>query len=108
MTLHTATLVIDAQESFRQRPYGVTSGIDLALVLSAREAGAVTAARVARDLVVYIRRAIARERLQTTHMTIERIAESAGFRSALQLRRLWKKHGEGSPRHGRKSVSTAQ
>jgi transcriptional regulator GlxA family with amidase domain len=35
---------------------GVTSGVDLALALIAREAGAVVAARVARDLVVYIRR----------------------------------------------------
>lgn len=159
---------------------GVTSGIDLALTLIAEQAGAVIAARVARDLVVYIRRAghdpqisvwlthrnhlhpvvhhaqdevvrdpghpwtlpelaarchvsvrtlsrlfrreagitpldylaqirlaIARERLQTTHMSIDRVAESAGFRSALQLRRLWKKHDEGSPAQLRKRVANA-
>jgi transcriptional regulator GlxA family with amidase domain len=156
---------------------GVTSGVDLALVLIAEKAGPVTAARVARELVVYIRRtandpqlsswlahrnhlhpvlhraqdaivenpghdwtlaeiaraacvsvrtlsrlfreetgttalhyveqirlALARERLATTRLSVERVAESAGFSSALQLRRAAKRHGSASPREVRKQA----
>jgi transcriptional regulator GlxA family with amidase domain len=158
---------------------GVTSGIDLALVLIARQAGPVTAARVARDLVVYIRRttndpqfsvwlthrnhlhpvvhraqdammedpgrdwdltgiaraasvsvrtlsrlfreeagvtplhyleeirlALARERLLTTRWSVERVAEAAGFSSALQLRRAAKRHGTPAPAALRRAVTS--
>ncbi len=150
---------------------GVTAGIDLALHLIARYAGPAIASRVARSLVVYMRRAgsddqlspwfahrdhmhpvihraqdaivadparpwdlaaiaaaahtsvrhlsrlfrdelgttvlaylqqirlaIARERLDTTGLSVERVAEAAGFSSAHQLRRVWQRHGHGSPR----------
>ena len=150
---------------------GVTAGIDLALHLIAEQAGAEIASRVARTLVVYVRRAgndaqlspwfahrnhlhpvvhraqdaivadpsrdwdlasiaqaaftsvrhlsrlfrdevgvtvlaylqhirlaIARERLDTTGWTIERVAEAAGFSSAHQLRRVWRQHEPSSPR----------
>ena len=150
---------------------GVTAGIDLALHLIAEYAGPEVASRVARTLVVYVRRAgsdaqlspwfahrnhlhpvvhraqdaivadpsrdwdlasiaaaaftsvrhlsrlfrdevgvtvlgylqhirlaIARERLDTTGWTIERVAEAAGFSSAHQLRRVWRQHEPVSPR----------
>ena len=153
---------------------GVTAGIDLALHLIAEHAGPVVATRVARALVVYLRRtdhdeqlspwfahrnhlhpvvhraqdailadptrdwtlasiadaahasvrhlsrlfreetdttalgylrqirvAIARERLATTDVSIERVAEDAGFRSAHHLRRAWRRHEDGSPSVGR-------
>ncbi len=153
---------------------GVTAGIDLALHLIAEYAGPAVASRVARKLVVYVRRAggdaqlspwfahrnhmhavvhraqdaivadparawtlasiaavaltsvrhlsrlfrdevgvtvlaylqhirlaIARERLDTTGWTVERVAEAAGFSSAHQLRRVWQRHEKGSPRAGR-------
>ncbi len=159
---------------------GVTAGIDLALHLISEYAGPAVAARVARKLVVYVRRAgadpqlspwfahrnhmhpvvhraqdailsdptrewtltsiaeaactsvrnlsrlfrdetgvtvlaylqhlrlaIARERLATTALSVDRVAESAGFTSAHQLRRVWRRHGEGSPRVGRHAVPPA-
>jgi transcriptional regulator GlxA family with amidase domain len=157
---------------------GVTSGVDLALMLIAEHAGPVTAARVARDLVVYIRRTagdpqlsvwmthrnhlhpvvhraqdaivaepggdwtlasiaaaacvsvrtlsrlfreetgvtpldyleeirlgVANERLATTRWSMERVAESAGFSSALQLRRAAKRHGAAAPRDVRNQAT---
>lgn len=160
---------------------GVTSGIDLALVLIAAHAGHAVAAAVARDLVVYLRRAgtdpqispwmaarnhlhpvvhriqdeimrapqhpwtlpelahrasvstrtlsrlfrtetgttplaylasirlaLAREELRTTRLSVEQIAERAGFSSALQLRRLVRQHGLGSPRALRRSAALAE
>ena len=156
---------------------GVTAGIDLALHLISEYAGPAVAARVARKLVVYVRRAgadpqlspwfahrnhmhpvvhraqdailsdptrewtlasiadtactsvrnlsrlfrdetgvtvlaylqhirlaIARESLATTTLSVDRVAESAGFTSAHQLRRVWRRHGEGSPRVGRRAT----
>ncbi|MEO8936550.1 MAG: helix-turn-helix domain-containing protein [Burkholderiaceae bacterium] len=153
---------------------GVTAGIDLALHLIAQYAGPDVALRVARKLVVYLRRAgadaqlspwfahrnhmhpvvhraqdaivaeparawdlaaiasaahtsvrhlsrlfrdelgitvlaylqgirlaIARERLDATGWTVERVAEAAGFSSAHQLRRVWQRNESGSPRSGR-------
>ena len=153
---------------------GVTAGIDLALHLVTEQAGPEIAARVARTLVVYVRRtgadaqlspwlahrnhlhpvvhraqdailadpardwtlaslahvaatsvrhlsrlfrdeagitvlaylhairiAIARERLATTGWNVDRVAESAGFRSAHQLRRVWRKDEPLSPRAAR-------
>jgi len=158
---------------------GVTAGIDLALHLIAEHAGPETASRVARKLVVYVRRAggdaqlspwfahrnhlhpvvhrargaivadpardwdlasiaataftsvrhlsrlfrdevgvtvlaylqhirlaIARERLDTTGWTIERVAEAAGFSSAHQLRRVWRQHEPGPPRANRARAGT--
>ena len=159
---------------------GVTAGIDLALFLIAGHAGPAVAARVARKLVVYVRRAgadpqfspwlahrnhmhpvvhraqdailadptctwtlssiavaactsvrhlsrlfrdetgitvlaylhgirlaMARESLATTTRSVERIAEGAGFTSAHQLRRVWRRHAKGSPRQGRKALPPA-
>lgn len=150
---------------------GVTAGIDLALHLIAEHAGPEIASRVARALVVYVRRAggdaqlspwfahrnhlhpvvhraqdaivadpsrawdlpsiaatartsvrhlsrlfrdevgitvlaylqhirlaIARERIDTTGWSIERVAEAAGFSSAHQMRRVWRQHEPVSPR----------
>ena len=45
----------------------------------------------------HIRLTIARERLATTKWNIERVAESAGFRSAHQMRRVWRKHEPEAP-----------
>ena len=50
----------------------------------------------------HIRLAIARERLDTTAWTVERVAEAAGFSSAHQLRRVWQRHEQGSPRTARR------
>ncbi len=52
----------------------------------------------------HIRLAIARERLATTTLSVDRVAESAGFTSAHQLRRVWRRHGEGSPKVARRVV----
>jgi transcriptional regulator GlxA family with amidase domain len=160
---------------------GVTSGVDLALSLIAEHAGEVTAARVARDLVVYIRRtgsdpqisswlehrnhlnpvvhraqdliveepardwtlstiaaaasvsvrtlsrqfreetgttpmdfvrqirmAIAKEQLLTGQLSVERVAERAGFRSALQLRRTARQSEGVTPRQIRKNAQRLQ
>ncbi len=149
---------------------GVTAGVDLALHLVAEHAGAAVAARVARSLVVYVRRtaadeqlspwlahrnhlhpvvhraqdaivaapardwnlesvaaaactsvrhltrlfrdeagvtvldyvrqvrvAVARERLDTTNLSVERVAEAAGFSSAHQLRRAWRRQESRPP-----------
>lgn len=157
---------------------GVTAGIDLALHLIADEAGPVVAARVARTLVVYLRRtgadeqlspwlahrnhlhpvvhraqdamladpvrdwtlatiaeaahtsvrhlsrlfrdetgttaldylrglrvAIARERLATTNLSIERVAEAAGFTSAHHLRRAWRHHDDAPPSRARDAAA---
>lgn len=159
---------------------GVTAGIDLALFLIAEHAGAAVAARVARKLVVYVRRAgadpqlspwfahrnhmhpvvhraqdailadptrawtlpsvadaacasvrhlsrvfrdqtgitvlaylhgirlaMAREGLATTTHSVEHIAEGAGFTSAHQLRRVWRRHGKGSPKEVRQILPPA-
>ncbi len=159
---------------------GVTAGIDLALHLISEYAGAAVAARVARKLVVYVRRAgadpqlspwfahrnhmhpvvhraqdailadptrawtlasiaqvactsvrnlsrlfrdetgvtvlaylqhlrlaIARENLATTALSVDRVAESAGFTSAHQLRRVWRRHGAGSPGVARRATPLA-
>lgn len=156
---------------------GVTAGIDLALYLIAEHAGPAVATRVARKLVVYVRRtgadpqlspwfahrnhmhpvvhraqdailadptrewtlssisdvaytsvrnlsrlfrdetgitvlaylhhirlAIARENLATTTWSVDRVAENAGFTSAHQLRRVWRRHAEGSPNAMRHAV----
>jgi transcriptional regulator GlxA family with amidase domain len=53
------------------------------------------------DYLQRIRVGIARERLETSDLSIERVAEAAGFRSAHQLRRAWKRHAQGSPRASR-------
>lgn len=157
---------------------GVTAGIDLALHLIAEHAGPTVAVRVARKLVVYVRRAggdaqlspwfahrnhlhptvhraqdaivaeptrdwdlpaiatvactsvrhlsrlfrdeldltvldylrhiriaVARERLDTTGLSIERVAEAAGFRSAHQMRRAWRRHETGSPGAARSAAA---
>ena len=159
---------------------GVTAGIDLALHLISEYAGPAVAARVARKLVVYVRRAgadpqlspwfahrnhmhpvvhraqdaivadptrewtlssisgaaytsvrnlsrlfrdetgitvlaylhhirlaIARESLATTTLSVDRVAEGAGFTSAHQLRRVWRRHENGSPKEGRRSMRSA-
>ena len=159
---------------------GVTAGIDLALYLISEYAGPAVAARVARKLVVYVRRAgadpqlspwfahrnhmhpvvhraqdailadptrewtlatigdvahtsvrnlsrlfrdetgitvlaylhhirlaIARENLATTTLSVDRVAENAGFTSAHQLRRVWSRHVEGSPKEGRRAIPLA-
>ncbi len=159
---------------------GVTAGIDLALHLIAEYAGPTVAARVARALVVYVRRtgadpqlspwlayrnhlhpvvhraqdailadpardwtlalvaaaaatsvrhlsrlfrdeagvtvlaylhgiriAMAREALATTGWNVDRVAESAGFRSAHQLRRVWRKEESLSPSAARRQLQRA-
>ena len=157
---------------------GVTAGIDLALQLIAEVAGPLVAARVARALVVYVRRAgsdaqlspwfahrnhlhpvvhraqdaivadpgrewtldtiaaaaftsvrhlsrlfrdevgvtalaylqhvriaIARERLETTDLSIEQVAAAAGFSSAHQLRRVWRRQASSPPSRLRAGVA---
>jgi transcriptional regulator GlxA family with amidase domain len=44
-----------------------------------------------------LRVAHARRLLQSADMTVERAAEQAGFGSARDLRRAWRRHGEGTP-----------
>ncbi len=45
----------------------------------------------------HIRIAIARERLETTALNIEQVAEAAGFSSAHQLRRVWRRRASTPP-----------
>lgn len=156
---------------------GITTGIDLALYLIERHAGAELAARVARRLVVYQRRsgndpqlspwlahrnhlhpavhraqdaiaqdparswslaelagrahvsgrhltrlfaehagisvvgyqqqlriARARELLADRQLSVERVAELAGFSSARDFRRVWQRHESGAPSAGRAAI----
>jgi transcriptional regulator GlxA family with amidase domain len=53
-----------------------------------------------------IRLALARERLLTTRWSVERVAEAAGFSSALQLRRAAKRHGTPAPAALRRAVTS--
>ncbi len=55
----------------------------------------------AQGYLQHIRIAIARERLDTTALSIERVAEAAGFRSAHQMRRAWRGHQAGTPSQAR-------
>lgn len=55
----------------------------------------------------HIRLAIARESLATTSLSVDRIAEGAGFTSAHQFRRVWRRNADGSPKKGRTSNVTA-
>ncbi|CFP08936.1 AraC family transcriptional regulator [Bordetella pertussis] len=79
------------------------------------------ASAVARDLVVYLRRAgtdpaispwldgtpmdylyrvrlaLARELIRETRLDLEHVAERAGFGSAHHMRRVWRRHESGSP-----------
>jgi transcriptional regulator GlxA family with amidase domain len=60
------------------------------------------------DYLQRIRVGIARERLETSSLTIERVAEAAGFHSAHQLRRAWKRHADGSPARTRDAFDRAR
>lgn len=54
------------------------------------------------DYVQRIRVALARELLANSSLDVERVAERAGFSSAHQLRRVWRRWEEHSPREARR------
>ncbi|ARP96573.1 GlxA family transcriptional regulator [Bordetella genomosp. 13] len=49
------------------------------------------------EYVYRIRLALASELIRETRLDLERVAERAGFGSAHHLRRVWRRHAEGSP-----------
>lgn len=100
---HLHPAVHRVQDAITADPVRVWSAADLARVahVSPRHLSRLFAQHAGVSVTLYqqqLRVARAQQLLQTTHLTVDRVAEEAGFHSTRDFRRVWRLYNERSPR----------